>query len=225
MPDLIHGKNVILSAYDTNNYYPFLCATNCSITVTSEIKQKTTITSGSWRENYARISQWSLTLSGVSTIDGPNSVFRTILENIRRTGMDIELLFTDDAGDEKALTGHVLIEETTINGDVNAWSDYSVSFIGNGAFEINASPLTNIIGSVKTYDFTASGGEYSFSHSSLIGIADADVLLAFRDGIEQEVIFSGGPGNRQMRYLSGSGQFTWEGAAFAGEKFSILYQL
>jgi hypothetical protein len=225
MADWIHGKNVILSAYDTTDYFPFLCATNCSISVSSEIVPKSTITSGSYRENYARIQEWGLTLEGVSTIDGPNSVFRTIMEAVRRTGLNIEMLFTDDAGAEKALRGHVLIEDTTINGDVNAFSDYSVSFIGNGPLEIDTDPLSTIYGSVKTYDFTAAGGETSFSNALLIGHDDADVLLGFREGYEQEIIFSGTPGNRQLLYTEVSGTISWTGAAVAGEKFSILYQV
>lgn len=73
---------------------------------------------------------------------------------------------------------------------------------------------------VRKYDYTGTSGENTFSHASLIG---KSILGAFKDGLEYQVILTGTPTGKQVKYNSISGGFLWSDSFEPGEHGLIQF--
>lgn len=90
---------------------------------------------------------WSVDLSGVSSIQGSWTPFQTVtLVNIL-TGLQIRMTFTDTAGNTAVFTGRVFLEDATIDGDVNDVSMFEDKLRGSGAYTLVTSTSGGPIGS------------------------------------------------------------------------------
>jgi hypothetical protein len=224
----IEGKNVLLRAKRGDEYVPFVCATSVDFTYDTELIAKTTVNSAGFRQYAARLGEWGLTLSTVTHIVSPNSdnaytVFDTMTEQARKTGMDIELIFQDNDGNLKTITGHVLIPHTGISSPVEGFSEDEIEFKGSGAFEINTELITPTVNNSQVYskDYTAAGGETTITFSDLIG---KEILNVQRDGIGKDVIAVGTPNDKQVKFLTASGTFSFSTELGLDEWVLILYK-
>lgn len=75
-------------------------------------------------------------------------------------------------------------------------------------------------GLALVYNYTATGGESSFSDVSLI---NKTIFGAFKDGAAKEIIFVGSPDPDQVLYTPSTGTFLWGAPFYTDEKAIIQY--
>lgn len=73
----------------------------------------------------------------------------------------------------------------------------------------------------ETYNYYGEGGETTWTESDLIG---KQILGAFKDGVGFEVIYSGTPTGKQVKYSFLTGTFLWSVAYTPGEYTLIQYR-
>lgn len=225
----IEGENVILTAKMLNEYIPFACATAVEFYYDSELKEKATVGMQGFKSFVCGIGEWGLTLSSVTHILPPvgssmYTVFDSLLQSLRKAGLDIQLIWEDKEGNLKTITGHVMIPHTGINSPVDGFSEDTIEMKGSGSFAISTTLITpgNSTSDVQPpIGYYGIGGELSVTFPQLILV---EPLLVFRDGLEREIITVGTPTSKQVKYDSASGTISWTDPLGPGEWVNILYK-
>jgi hypothetical protein len=75
-------------------------------------------------------------------------------------------------------------------------------------------------GNINTYNYIAIGGEFEFTNSALIG---RNIFLAFKDGIQFQLITSGTPTGKEVIFNSTTGTLTWGAFFETDEESTIVY--
>jgi hypothetical protein len=208
MDEFVLGENVILRALDetSGDYLPFLCSTTCSLQVTTELIDTTATTNGKYNAYRPTFTDATLSLSGITYIEHEGidgfTVFDTTTEQLRNSGLNIEMSFTDQQARTRSIRMFVYITDTIINGDVEDFSDYEIEFQASGGYEIE-NFITPTSSEVGTVEYTATGGETSFTDPELVG---RTIIEFTRAGIGKQVITAGTPNDMQAKYSSGLGK-------------------
>lgn len=212
MRDFVYGKDVIIEAWKDNNYYPFACAEEVSIKVTSELLPTNTPDTGVW--DYYKPSGkngWSMTMTGVTVLTDPASTlwyaWETLKYQLRTTGLDIKIRFIDRNGFEMTAIGHVKIPESEIGGRADDFSRFAVQFQGSGPLDINGLSIPTINPNVKRIDWITTGAEPNkVQDNFLIGRSASEIMQVSLEGDDKfQVIASGEPTHKQVRLDSGEG--------------------
>lgn len=78
-------------------------------------------------------------------------------------------------------------------------------------------------GQIFRIEYTGVGGENGFTDSQLI---NKRILAVYKDGVEfSEIITSGTPVNKQVKYTTGTGAILFPMTIEPGEEIAVLYQL
>jgi hypothetical protein len=208
MDEFVLGENVILRALDedSGDYLPFLCSTTCSLQVTTELIDTTATTNGKYNAYLPTFTDASLSLSGITYIerDGTEgfTVFDTTTEQLRNSGLNIEMSFTDQQGRTRSIRMFVFITNTVINGDVEDFSDWELELQASGGYEIE-NFITPTTSEVRTVEYLATGGETSFTDPDLVG---RTIIEFNREAAGKQVITAGTPTDKQVKYTSGLGK-------------------
>lgn len=227
--DFLTGENVLLEALDSGVYVPFACATSVEFSYETELKEKASPGQGGFREYVAGLGDWGITLNTVTHIV-PSSppmltVFYTLLAQVRKNGLDIRLTFEDENANLQVITGHVLIPSTTIASPVDSFSEDTIEMKGSGSFALSQTLINPSSGNSDVFppiDYTsASGGETSLNYSALI---NRTILAVMRDGINYEVITTGTPNAKQVKFNAGVGDILFSFPLSIGEWVHILYK-
>lgn len=252
MNEYVKGDNVILRAFNGTDYIPFACATGCSFTRDTEMIGATTVGNGKERAFKPRFTTTTLTLKGITYLTRTTGtyfyVLDTILTSLRNDGLQLELAFTDEAGNTQQLQFFAYVPHTSITGDVDALSDYEIDFQVSGGYTqvstvnggttggtggtggttgggttggTSSSNSTNVQDPINYTSTT--GGETSITYAQLIARV---ILSVSRDGIEKEAITSGLPNDKQVKFISTTGQLVFPtGSPLGiGEWVLILYK-
>lgn len=210
MRDFVYGKDVIIEAYKENNYYPFACAEEVSIRMSSELISSTTADSGAWEyPEYAGRNSWEVDMSGVTVLKDELETlwfaWELFKEQIRTEGFDLRIRFIDKNGFEMYVAGHVKIPVSEINGRADDFSRFSWKGVGSGPLNINEFLTPPINPNVKRIPWIATGAEPNIVQSNfLIGKTIAEILQVSWEGDDKfEVIDAGDPTAKQVR-LDGS---------------------
>lgn len=223
----VQGKDVVLLAYNQDGYYPFACAQELTLTVDTEQLPATSVNSGTYRRKKPGLSDWKVSLSGLTYLRDQNAVkyfvLDTLLQQIRLEGLQVQFVFTDGDGYSRTLSGHVTISSTQVGKTTGQLSKYSLEFEGDGAFDMDLPTPPSTSFDVKRYDYTATGAEMFFSDPVLIG---RRIIGFFRESTPiVGVITSGTPGVKQVLYKSSSGRFEFPlgNLPAAGEPMFVQY--
>lgn len=203
----IEGKNVLLEALRDNGaglyeYVPFACATSVDFYYDTEMIEKATVGMAGFRGFEAGLGEWGLTLNTVThAVFGNNAytVFDTLLQSLRKNGLDIRLTFEDNSANLQVITGHVLIPHTGISSPVDGFSEDDIELKGDGAFALTTSivnPPSHDF-EVKKLEYYSVGGEQQLTFSDLIG---RTILYMGRDGIGRDEINIGNPTDKQFYF-------------------------
>jgi hypothetical protein len=221
----VQGRNVILRALKSGDYRVFACAQSVKLTVTTDLLETSTLTTGPFKTySPLGLSDWKISLSGVLYLrdlsDTKNFALETITEQVRNSGYDITLTFTDEGGYVNVFSGFVYIPLTEIFKETGSLAKYNVDFQGSGAFEIDVTPPSPVTPVRMRYVYTASGGETFFSDATLISRT-----IEWVDKTDQalDIVTTGSPTIRQTKYTNSSGRFDFYEALTAGEIIIILY--
>lgn len=230
----VYGREVVLEMLVSGVYYPVLCATDCSFTRSPEVIEKTSPSSGLFKEFMTRREEWSMSVSGLTKIENAAALtfFYILQTSVRRLAQDIRITFTDSDGDSKQITGTVLIGEQIISGPASDFSNCSIEMKGTGAFAIadTAPPIPGTFDIFSDYWQTVNGQSYIDGASSgtspaavanggafTLAATNDEILEVSLEGDEYDVILSGTPGNRQCKFTTSPVRITFQaGVVFDG---------
>lgn len=204
--EAVFGNNVIVEMFVTDDYYPVLCATDCEFRRTPEIIEKTTTTSGLFKEFAIRREEWEISVSGLTKIENDTSLsfFYMLQSSVRRQLQDIRITFEDNDGNNKQIQGDMLIGEESISASAIDFANGSIFFKGSGEFSITAvsDPPPGTVDIFSDYWIPSNGNNYvdgnSVVYSYLLGAGD-ELLEVDVEGTQFDIITSGSPGNRQCK--------------------------
>ena len=114
-------------------------STSCSLSVSADLPDSTTKSSGGWADEIAGLRSWSLTTDGLATVDptGASFVVGDIFTSMyNRTKVTVK--FTTVTGSTPVVgdliwSGEAFIESLDVTADMESPATYSVSFTGTGA--------------------------------------------------------------------------------------------
>ena len=122
-------------------------STSCSLSVSADLPDSTTKSSGGWADQIGGLKSWSLTTDGLATVDPSGASY--IVGDIftawsNRTAVQVK--FTTVSG-STPVTGDLIwygsafIESLDITADMESPATYSVSFTGTGILTQGTSPI------------------------------------------------------------------------------------
>ena len=213
---LIQGDNVHVFKYVEAAPLEIVCATTMSLRITQEMIGATTPDSGYYREKRPRLLEYSLALSGAttSTNDGDISVF--YLQNLIREAHDLEIVYTDNNGNERSFRADFYIEEQVMNGNTGEAATYDLSLVGTGPY--TETELTApVIGDELTSDsFTIASGVVQ--NNDWIGLTSDNIVEVCREGTEQLSM------NLPYSFDGGTGTITPDAATtIDGQKIFVIW--
>lgn len=222
MAGKVEGKNVILSIYNGGSYVPVGCATNCTIQVDTELIPTTTNDSGVYRTFIPRFNEWEVTCDGVTILEGASNYLPldTLTEQIRQSGIDLQVEFTDPDGTTKTFEGFAYIYTTNIDSLYGDFSNFSFSAKGSGAFTIDTVTSPSYTGGM-TIEFTGDGVTTAFSDADLI---NRTLHLGFVDHYEWKIVTAGSPSAEEIKFTTGSGQIDFATAPDSGVRIKLFYE-
>lgn len=138
----IRGKDVIIEMSVDGVYYPVLCGTDCTFNTTPEFIEKTSATSGLFREFEKRLEEWTMSVNGLSYVENSTtlSFFYMLQTSVRRSDQAFRMTFVDENTDSIAIIGRAFIGESSITGPASDFANASISLKGNGAFTMAVVP-------------------------------------------------------------------------------------
>jgi predicted secreted protein len=113
-------------------------STSCSLTVSADLPDATTKSSGGWANQIAGLRSWSLTTDGLATVEptGTSYVVGDIFSALNgRTTVTVK--FTTATGSTPIVgdlvwSGSAFVESLDMTADMESPATYSVSFTGFG---------------------------------------------------------------------------------------------
>jgi len=207
---VIHGRNVNLLIKISGVWIYIGCATNCSFEFDNEIIFKTDVNAGLFRKKRVRISDSRGAISGVMT-SGVNteraSIFYFLQEGVRRTELEFQFLYIDEAGNDISVLMTAIIQSITLSADVSNFAEFDMNIEGTGNISVGTvePPAPTGCPVLKSDYWVTTPGATSISGASAGGIATTlagkTVIEVDREGLGQDPVIGGAtPGNRQYRY-------------------------
>ncbi len=230
----LEGKNALLRVQiplSGMGYLPFACATSAAFNFDQELIEKTTPVSGRNKEFTTGLGEWGVTMTNVTYVVPESEMYTVwdmLLESVRRNPVDMELSFTDSEGNIKTITGQCVMPRIGITAPADGFVEDDIEMRGSGGFSIGEeilSPVPNI-NEVRQYEYIATGGETSITYADLIGRE----LLGVWRGYPLEIITTGTPTDRQVKFSSGVGALYFSSPmvgpvdGMQGEYILILYK-
>lgn len=150
----ITGKNTILYFLKDGDYQPFLCATDCSLTINTETKDVRTINDGIWAKKRGQRMSFSVSLTGLIELQEISPVTFWVIQNyqMQMLPIDFRMVFTDPATAlVKYVTGSGLIVTSTLTGVPVGFATSQFEIEGDGAPVItdSATVCEAFIGSIS----------------------------------------------------------------------------
>ena len=222
---IIKGENCILEFYDGAVWKLVGCARSVTFTAKTEFIEKTVTTGGKFKFITPTVNSFDLSFDGVCALVDNNFLNIYNLRQLQYAHQLLKARYT-----RTAINGTDIyidevdfyIESSEDTGSFDGISTFSIKGVGTGTptQTIIDPPPTTII--VKRLDFTAAGGETSFTNILLI---NKDILGVHKDGIgNARIITSGTPVSKEVKYTTGTGQLTWGIAFEPNENAYDLYQ-
>ncbi len=203
---LVKGDSVVLYAYDSGQWKPFVCARDCSYEVTTDVIETSQSGSGNYASYLPTKHNIQISMSGVVGLVESNSL--TIADLRLKQYAKNPLLVRFQRTDESA---NVYTEEITAyiiqSSDTGSFQDiatFSITLKGSGAVTIVYTPTPTTTGKMNRLDYTATGGEYGFTSLDLI---NKDVVEFVKDGIGFATkITSGTPVGKEFKHNPTTGE-------------------
>lgn len=223
----IEGKNVEFQALYNDEWIPFACQTSLDFYYDTELIEKTTVSSGRFKEWAAGLGEWGFALNLVThaaPVTTMLTVFDTLLEALRKNGLDVRAIYEDTDGNMATITGHVLIPHTGITSAVEGFSEDDIELKGSGAFSLLTQLQTPPNDDEEVFPISpvVPEGNLETVIPELVGVPVSEILSFERDGIGKQIIVVGDPTDKQVKYVQADGKFILPYPAGAGEWFLIL---
>ena len=209
MNRLIKGSGMVAELLVSGDYVPIFCAKDCTLSVSQDEIEVTSINSGSSREYLPGMANGMLTVGGLSPIDnteGKISIFYLLQQGIRQSVKDWRVTFTADDGTGIAATfkGFIRSDEISKQGFAYTQSSTQIRITGNISLGEIVDPPAFNYDILSDYWTTTNGVNYvSLSAASAVSAyifgATDSILQVDVEGTQFDVITTGSPGNRECK--------------------------
>lgn len=226
----VEGINVILRIKKAGSYEPYACAISVTYTREREAIETSTVDSAGESEFEYGMGSWGATLNGVTHIvptAGSGITAFDILDMMNsKMVAEIELAFEDEEGNIKTITGRALIVHLGLDAGSEGFSEDDIELKGTGVPTINTALIDPSIIDTEVFklEYTAAGDEETLHFDELVGKNKTQILHVHRDISNLEVIDVGTPTDKQIKFISATGNLSLPYPAGAGEYFLILYK-
>ena len=207
----VFGTGVSVQAEVDGDFITIGCASSCGFNFVNEIIEKTDVNAGLFRKKRVRISDCSGNVQGIiTTASSPIrlSIVHFLIEAARRSEINMRFLFEDNNGGIINITGLFLVETVGLNSDIAAFAEFDLNLQGTGGIDITeiAPPGDLVCDEIQSDWWTTTPGTTSISGTGNEGrsFAGHRVIEVDREGIQHDIIDTGTPGNRQVKYTGGS---------------------
>ena len=203
---LIQGKNVTLEVLNDGEFLTIACIADVSFSFENELISKTTYTSGLWREYRARISGYTVEMSGVNVLGGGGklSSFYFLQSGVRRSNIEWRMTFEADNGDLQVLSGTFILASSTYGGGSVGVSEFDASFQGTGGIDLSMVAPPGGLPDREVFSDVWELPEYAdyIDGAGVEGLTfeGHKVLAVFREGLGYDHNVFDAPGNREYGY-------------------------
>lgn len=219
------GKDVAVYVYDGGIWKLYGCAKSCSYKTTTEFMEVTVAGYGVNAQIIPTKNSFSGTIDGLvslevgSLLNYPDLVSRQITHQL----LMMRYIRTSRAGQTFTSESNFYIESSEDTGTYGEANSFTISLRGTGVptLVFTPPPPPALSGPVFRYEYTATGGESSFSDPTLV---NRYILEVNKDGEGFKVITSGTPVNKEVRYTIGTGTLEFSVPFEPGEFAYALWQ-
>ena len=135
MNGIIHGKMAVLSFWN-DAWLPFVCATDCSLDISSTTMPIRTIGDGHWNKVTYQNIGYSISLSGTLMYDPTNFTGMDMVDNqFGFTDIRFRLAMTDEQGDIQSFQGYIIVQDQTISFNATGIVKTALTLQGNGELQ------------------------------------------------------------------------------------------
>jgi hypothetical protein len=222
---LIKGENCILEFYDGAIWKTFACGRSVTITAETEVIEKTVSEAGKNKHIVPTVNSFKLNFDGICALGDSNFFNIQTLRQLQLSHTLVRSRFTRTAMDGLSIYIDEVNFYITNSQDVASFDNiatFSIEAQGTGALtQTIINPPPTLI-KVKRLDFTAAGGETTYTNILLI---NKDILAVHKDGIgNAAIITSGTPVNKEAKYTISTGEIQWAIEFEPNENAYVLYQ-
>lgn len=182
---IVKGRNVILYVNDGSGYRPVCCAREVSLDTETTIDETSTDGTGVWRTYKGMRLSWSVTGSGLVSLDTNMTIgeLRTLQFSFTEIFLSFEI--EDANAVVEVYQGYALLQSVNTSATHNALTTYSFTATGTGELLITEIPIDpNTQGGFMIYKYDGTGSETD--GNTLPAIADLDGMVVkciTRDGV------------------------------------------
>ncbi len=216
---LIQGKNVHVFKYIGTQMFEIVCGTDIAFEFQQELIGATTPESGDRKEVRPRLGEFSVTVSGLSTSENDSdiSVFYMLQSSVISTVQDLQIVYTNNEGNDVSIRGNYFIETLNINGPADGSSGYEIRLRSWGDYSVTALEDPEVSGSsISSGSYTVASGV--IQDNAWIGLSSTNIKLVCREGSEQ--LSLGLP----YSFNSGTGTITPDaGTTIDGQRMYVLW--
>jgi hypothetical protein len=133
MADPILGKDVIIQFYKGGNFFNYGCAAEVEAQFSMETKSVKTVGDGIWKRSRGQSLALQIELNGVIMDDTSIPVAFDLLDYFKNmTDVQYRLLFYDNVGLKKIISGFALPINVNLGGGAEGHGTGSITLVGNG---------------------------------------------------------------------------------------------
>jgi len=214
---LIQGKNVHVFKYLDASPFEIVCGTDVVVEISQELIGATTPDSGKFKEIRPRMIEMACTISGVTTSDndGDLSYFHFLDVDVLSGVQDLEIVYTDNNGNDRSIRANFYIETTSVTGPADSLSGYEIRSWGEYAVSILYDPVPSGE-SIDSDYYTIAGGVVQ--DNDWIGLTAANIIGVWREGTELTSM------GLSWSLNSGTGEITPDpGTTMDGQKVFVIW--
>lgn len=134
--DIVHGEDFIIEVLVGDTYKIILCATDGTLTYQQEVIATTTEDSGIWKTKAPRLTEASLSVSGLTPINDDAthvSWFYMMSDEVRTIPQNVRATFRNDNGESKVISGTAIISGGEITGNADDFASSTIDMEFSGA--------------------------------------------------------------------------------------------
>jgi hypothetical protein len=165
---LIQGNNAILSL-DTNGFVPFLCASEITVTLSSDELPIRTSKDGHWKKVAYQNASWSVSLSGlVKFDDDANFTFWDSVDNwLNFNSIQCRVTFDDTLGNVRSIQGYVIFKSNTASWSAGSLVKTDIDMDGTGQLMVfdGTIPCDSAIAGITVSGQTGGSGIVSIAYT------------------------------------------------------------
>jgi len=166
-PIVIQSKNAVLSFYK-NGWYPYVCASDVSISMSSDMIETRTATGGIWATSTYQKNSFSLSLGGVLVFDAVNWSGLDFIQNwLGFTAVQFMLSMTDDSGTIKSFQGYCNVASLVMAASPGKVVENTYTLPGTGElmFFDGLIPCNGVISTITVTEALDSSGDATITYT------------------------------------------------------------